>query len=316
MSKTPVFVEPSPTPLLERLLEEYQASCRARGLSPKTINHCYGYPLREVWLPFCAREGITEPGQVTQRVLDRLSTHLLDKGGKNGPLAKTTIHSYLRAVNHFLAWATKEGEVTATAGKAHLPKLPRRLLETLERPEIQALEDAADNDRDKLIVRTLADTGIRLGELVGLRTSDLIEQGRKHYLRVRGKGDQERLVAVPGLYPRLRRYADRGRPQGAHSDRLFMSRRRRAGGEYEPLRESGIEQLVRELGEKAGIKKRVYPHLLRHSYATWALRKRMNPIQLQNILGHASLAMISTTYSHLTPSDSHDAMEALLRAED
>jgi len=84
----------------------------------------------------------------------------------------------------------------------------------------------------------------------------------------------------------------------------------------EPLKESGVEQLVRDLGEKAGIKKRVYPHLLRHSYATWALRKRMSPIQLQNILGHTSLAMISTTYSHLMPSDSHDAMEALLRAED
>jgi integrase/recombinase XerD len=300
-----------------RLLAEYQASCRARGLSPKTINHCYGYPLREVWLPFCAEQGITQPAQVNQKVLDRLSSQLLDHGGKKGPLSKTTIHSYLRAVNHFLAWARVEGEVSATAGKAHLPKLSRRLLDTLGRDELQAIEDAADNERDKLIVRVLADTGIRLGELVHLTTADLIEQpGRKHYLKVGGKTG-ERLVAAPRLYPRLIRYRDRVRPRDTAADYLFLSRRRSPKtGDYEPLQESGVEQLIRELGEKAGLKKRVYPHLFRHSFATEALRKKMDPIQLQNILGHKSLAMISTIYSHLTPSDSHDAMEAFLKAED
>jgi len=311
-------VKPSPTPALVHLLEDYEASCRARGLSPKTIRYGYGYPLREIWLPFCAEQGIAEPAQVNQKLLDKLSSQLLDRGGKKGPLSKTTIHSYLRAVNHFLAWARAEGEVTASAGKAHLPKLPRRLLDTLERGEIQAIEDAADNERDKLLVRVLADTGIRLGELVGLTTADLIDQqDRKHYLKVRGKGDMERLVAAPRLFVRLRRYADRARPRDTASKYLFLSRRRSAKtGDYEPLQESGVEQLIRELGEKAGLTKRVYPHLFRHSFATEALRKGMNPIQLQNILGHASLAMISTTYAHLTPSDSHDAMEAFLRAED
>jgi integrase/recombinase XerD len=312
------IVEPRPTPALVRLLDDYDASLRARGRSKKTIQYGYGYPLREVFLPFCAEQGITAPVELTQKALDRLATQLLERGGKKGPLSKTTIHSYLRAVNHFLAWARADVDVPSPTGKAHLPKLPRRLLDTLSRDEIKGIEQAADNERDQLIVRVLADTGIRLGELVALTISDLVEQqGRKHYLKVRGKGDMERLVAVPGLFMRLRRYADRVRPRDSGSKFLFLSRRRSAKtGAYEPLRESGVEQLIRDLGDKAGLTRRVYPHLFRHSFATEALRRGMNPIQLQNILGHASLAMISTTYSHLTPSDSHDAMEVFLRASD
>jgi integrase len=55
-------------------------------------------------------------------------------------------------------------------------------------------------------------------------------------------------------------------------------------------------------------KKRVYPRVLRHSYATWALARGMNPIQLAQILGHSSLAMIQNVYSHLSPSDAYEAM--------
>ncbi len=99
------------------------------------------------------------------------------------------------------------------------------VLEVLSSEEIQALEDAAMTERDKLIVRTLADTGIRVGELAKLRTADLTTQGRQQYLRVRGEGSKERLVPVPRLYARLRHYADLGRqwrqpvPPTAHASR-------------------------------------------------------------------------------------------------
>jgi integrase len=65
---------------------------------------------------------------------------------------------------------------------------PRRLLDVRSRDEIQALEDAAVSERDKLIIRFLADTGMRAGELVGLRTSDLVDRDRNHFVRVTGKG--------------------------------------------------------------------------------------------------------------------------------
>jgi hypothetical protein len=60
-----------PPGAIDRLVEDYLAWCRARGLSPKTINDGYGYPLRGVFLPFCDREGIATADQLSNRVLDR-----------------------------------------------------------------------------------------------------------------------------------------------------------------------------------------------------------------------------------------------------
>jgi integrase/recombinase XerD len=71
---------------------------------------------------------------------------------------------------------------------------------------------------------------------------------------------------------------------------------------------SGVSQLLHALAVTAGIKKRVHPHLLRHSFATWALTRGMNPLTLAQILGHSSLVMIQNVYAHLTPADSYEAL--------
>jgi len=305
------------TTALGRLIEEYLAACRARGLAIRTVREAYRYPLVEVFLPFCAEEGIEEPGQVTKRMLDRLTTRLLDEGGKKGALSKFTVASYVRAINAFLSWARREGEV-ADGVKAQAPKLPRRLLDVLSRDEIDKLEDAAKTERDKLIVRVLADAGIRVTELTSLRTTDLLERDRRAYLRVLGKGDKQRDVPImPQLGRRLRRHVERGRPRGTTSDRIFVGlRRSRRTGDHEPLTRSGVDQLIRLLGEEASLERRVHPHLLRHSFATWALTRGMNPIQLAQIMGHSSLAMIQNVYAHLTPQDVYMALERVNRAGD
>lgn len=300
-----MVAEPAANPI-QTLVDDYLADARARGLSPATLTQSYGYPLRNVLVPWCAANEITDLEQLDTRTLNRLSATLLDQGGKRGQLSKHSVHTYMRAINRFLSWAEAEGE--GAGAKAQLPKLPKKLVDVLSRDEIERMEDAAKAERDKLIVRLLADTGIRVGELVSLRTSDLIERDRNHFIRVRGKGSRERLVPVPRLYRRLLRYAERGRPEDTASDKLFIALRRRPGGDYEPLTTSGVDQLIRNLAKSARIEKRVYPHLLRHSYATWALTRGMNPIQLAQILGHSSLAMIQTVYSHLSPSDAYEAM--------
>jgi integrase/recombinase XerD len=74
--------------------------------------------------------------------------------------------------------------------------------------------------------------------------------------------------------------------------------------------------MIKWHAQAAGIERAVHPHLFRHSYATWALRKGMNPLQLQRILGHADLSMISGVYSHLTATDAYAAMLDLMRADD
>jgi len=309
-------VSPPAMSSLERSIADYLASVKARGLSPRTVEH-YEAVLRRILLPFLMERGIESPAGIDQRALDRLSSRLLDDGGARGQLSRHSVHSYLRAVSHYLNWARADGEITAAA-KPQMPKLPHRVLNVLSRDEIRAMEDAAVTERDKLIVRILADTGLRLSELLGLTRDDLIEQGRDRYLKVRGKGSRERLVPLqPNLYARLRRYFERGRPQDSASDRIFLTlRRSRVSGIHEPLDKRAVQELMGVLAVKADIRdKRVHAHALRHAFATFALRKGMNPVQLQRVLGHQSLEMISNVYAHLAPSDAAAAMMALLRDE-
>src|SRR5205823_8197851 len=94
--------------------------------------------------------------------------------------------------------------------------------------------------------------------------------------------------------------------------RMFVSLRRGSNGFYEPLTPSGVGQLLRDLAYRATISKRVHPHLFRHSFATEALRRGMNPVQLAQILGHTGLRMIDSVYSHLTVTDAYEAMMRML----
>src|SRR5262249_50193024 len=159
--------------------DDYLANIRARGLSRKTEAH-YSSVLHRILLPWAEREGITEPAQLDQRALNRLSTGLLDEGSSRGQLSRFSVKSDLTTINHMLVWAAKQGELEAV--KAQVPRTERRVLETLDREEIRRLEDAAQNERDRLIVRLLADTGMRAGELCGIRHDDLIEEGRDRFV--------------------------------------------------------------------------------------------------------------------------------------
>ncbi len=110
----------TPTPFafpLESLVEEYLAGCRRRGLSPKTVVFAYGYPLRHVFLPWCLRAGISDPRRLSNWLLDRFVGELLMRGGKEGPLARQSVITYIRTVNQFLAWAARAGVIEQIKAK-------------------------------------------------------------------------------------------------------------------------------------------------------------------------------------------------------
>jgi integrase/recombinase XerD len=114
-----------------------------------------------------------------------------------------------------LAWARDPAsgvEDERPDGKVRLPKLGRPVEDILSREEIERLEDTARSERDKLIIRVFGDTGMRVGELVRLRTDDQVVRQRKNFLHVRGKGDLDRLVPIiePALWRGLQRFG-RGR---------------------------------------------------------------------------------------------------------
>ncbi|MEO8897972.1 MAG: tyrosine-type recombinase/integrase [Candidatus Dormibacter sp.] len=311
MSRLTAIPATTETPLA-RLVDDYLASCRARGLSPKTVKDAYGYPLQQVFLPFCERQGIGGIEDLDNRLMDRYSSELLERGGKRGPLSRHSVHAYVRNVNLFLGWARRQGETVDAKGQ--LPKLARRDIDVLSRDEVAAMEAAAPTERDKLIIRVLADTGMRVGELVGLQPADIIERNRNHFLRItHAKGGDNRLAPImPDLARRLRRYADRGRPSDS-PDRLFVALRRSPNGRIAPLETSGVLQMIRDIAERAQVAKRVYPHLFRHSFITEALRRGMNPLMVAKIVGHTSLVMIQRNYEHLVVDDTYDALSRMLR---
>lgn len=306
-----VFSPPTASPL-ERLVDDYLMACRARGLARSTIQGSYGYPLRGVFLPWCQANGYVELTQLNGRSMDAFSVHLLEDGGRNGRhLEKTSVHAYVRAVRGFLNWCEQEGE--AKVARPALPTLPRRVLDVLDRDEIDRLEAAAQSERDRLIIRILCDCGLRAEELCSLRPESVIRRDRQAYLNVKGKGERDRLVPLPpSLLRRIEAYIRRLRPVDTRASELFVGLRRGRFGDYEPLTPSGVLQLVARATDRAAIKKRVYTHLLRHSFITNALRSGMSPMLVARIAGHSSLRMIERVYSHLTADDAYDAMMAML----
>jgi integrase/recombinase XerD len=130
------------------------------------------------------------------------------------------------------------------------------------------MERAMLSERDKLIIRVFGDCGLRLDEPTNLRATDMVRSNRQAFLRVLGKRNRVRDVPVmPPLLRRLERFSD-SRSASRSSDRLFVSHRRGRHATYEPLTQSGVYKVVTDAANAARIQKRVYPHLLRHSWMT------------------------------------------------
>jgi integrase/recombinase XerD len=141
--------------------------------------------------------------------------------------------------------------------------------------------------RDGLLILTLFQTGVRISEALSLTPRRIGSHKGGAVLYVLGKGGKARLVACPdSLAHRLKSYAF-DKKLGLE-DRIFKINRRRAW------------QIIKEAAEMAGISKRVYPHLFRHSGAIERLRQTGNPRALQIHLGHASPFMTMRYLSTLT----------------
>lgn len=180
------------------------------------------------------------------------------------------------------------------------PKLKRQLPDVLSYEEIESLIAAIDlskpeGSRNKAILETMYSCGLRVSEVVCLRISQLyLEAG---FIRVRGKGDKERLVPIGSSAVKyLRLYLDTVRkqttPVAGNEDVVFLNKRGSA------LSRVMIFLIIKDLAAKAGIKKTVSPHTFRHSFATHLVEGGADLRAVQEMLGHES---ITTTeiYTHL-----------------
>ncbi|WP_326535123.1 site-specific tyrosine recombinase XerD [Pseudorhodoferax sp.] len=206
----------------------------------------------------------------------------------------------LASFKRYYRWALREGRLQAdpTLRLANA-RQPLRVPKTLSEAQVEALLAAPQGEgavaaRDRAMLELLYATGLRVSELVGLPSVGL--NLRDGLVRVRGKGDKERLVPLGEVAcEALRRYLDGPRAEllaGKTSQLLFVSSRGL------PMRREVFWRLVKRYAGLAGVTSPLSPHTLRHAFATHLLNHGADLRSVQLLLGHADL---STTqiYTHV-----------------
>lgn len=177
------------------------------------------------------------------------------------------------------------------------PKNERRLPQVLTIEEIEKLINVIDNKtvkgkRDKAIIELLYSSGLRVSEIINLKINDL--DFENNYLKCFGKGSKERIVPFGELAKTyIIDYLKERERLKIDSELLFVNKK------GEKLLRQHINNLLRIYSKKAKLKKKVHPHMLRHSFATHLLERGADLRSVQELLGHVD---ISTTqiYTHLT----------------
>ncbi|MEM4883802.1 MAG: tyrosine-type recombinase/integrase [Nitrososphaerota archaeon] len=167
----------------------------------------------------------------------------------------------------------------------------------LTEDEFRKMLTCCESFRDRAILMILWETGVRVGELASLKVKDVEMRGDMALISVSGKTGVRKLpviLAFPDLMMWLRNH-----PNPKPDNPLFVRVR---GRKLEPLLESGIEHVVKKIARKAGIEKRIYPHLLRHSRATQLAQRLREPI-LRQFFGWSPGSRTPQIYIHLSAAD-------------
>ena len=251
-----------------------------RNLSPNT-REAYRRDLAQ-FFDFCDRLGLTGLDGVDRRAMRRWQAQLATRG-----FAAASISRKVSAVRSFFRDAARRDLVDGDPSIG-LPtrKKPSRLPRALGATSLAAMLDGLDGTdpvtlRDRAILEVLYGTGLRVSELAGLSVRDV----QTELVRVRGKGDKDRVVPLAGqARAAVGRYLDGGRPRlaaAASGDALWVGTR---GGALGPR---GVRRVTRSrLG--------TFPHALRHSFATHLLEGGADLRTVQELLGHVELATTQT----------------------
>lgn len=226
----------------------------------------------------------------------------LEVNKKQG-ISLNSLARYLVSLRMFYRYLVAEGRLKKDVTSfLEAPKLWRRIPNVLNYQTIEKLLAAPDLSkplgiRDKAILEVLYATGARVSEVITLKLNGVnLDLG---YLRCFGKGNKERIVPLGELAIKsIRQYLSQVRPElvlrlhPTGTDRLFVDRWGK------PLRRETIWKMVRRYARWAGLRERIYPHILRHSFATHLLEGGADIRYVQEMLGHS---LVSTTqiYTHV-----------------
>jgi integrase/recombinase XerD len=243
-----------------------------------------------------AKKKIDSPRAVT---LSLISEYLADR--KRSGLSASSIKLIVVALKIFFRFVTAKGLIERDPAEAlALPRIERYLPETLNELQVEQFLEKIDTKtphglRDRAMIELLYASGLRISELANSRLENFNFEDR--VVRVTGKGNKTRLVPVGRkACEALAAYLSAERPRlikrRSSSSEIFLSER------GTKLTTARIWQIVKEHARDAGLEKNIYPHLLRHSFATHLLGNGADLRIIQEMLGHAD---ISTTqvYTHV-----------------
>lgn len=263
-----------------------------RGVSPHTLA-AYGRDLRQ-FIRFLQQDGVTGWTAVTAAGARRYVATL------DRRYARSTIARKLSVLRTFFKFLYREGRVSHNPlVVVSTPKQQRRLPKFLTPAEVTAVLRAPDTSsplgiRDRALLEVLYATGMRVGEVVALRTTELAWEDE---LRVTGKGRKERIVLLgAAAQEALRGYLEQGRPallRGRDSGAVFLNAR---GG---PLTDRGVRVVIDRQVRRAAVGRRISPHVLRHTFATHLLDGGADLRTVQELLGHVNLAT-TQVYTHVS----------------
>jgi len=266
-----------------------------KGVSRNTLE-AYGRDLNRFIVYLQEKENVRDVHHITS---DHVIAHIGDLRSQG--LNSRSVNRAIAAIRGLFRYLLteeliEENPVSDIVSGKELVHLPH----TLTREEMDRLLEQPDEAtllglRNRAMMEFMYATGIRVTELISMTLGQLNWQ--VGFVLVRGKGDKERIVPVGrSALNQLRQYLEKARPKllkGSRTDILFLNRSGKG------LTRQGFWKIIRESALRAGIQKRIHPHVFRHSFATHLLEGGADLRSVQVMLGHAD---ISTTqiYTHVT----------------
>ena len=253
----------------ERIINTYIASMRLEGRSEKTLKQYYD-ALTKLLDEIPKNIKDIKTNDIRYHLAHYQSTH---------KVSNATVKNKRKFLSAFFVWATKE-EIIDRNPMLKINSIKEKYV--TKKPfsdiELAKIRDVLKNDREKALVEFLLSTGCRVSEVAGLKVEDV--NFRDGECVVCGKGNKERTVYInnKAMY-----YLERYLP-----DKMDASRPLFLNGWGKSMAKGNIEQLMRDIGKRAGVSK-VHPHRFRRTMATNAMKRGMPVQYIQVILGHSKL---------------------------
>ena len=260
-----------------------------KGRSVKTVENYDRYLSR-----YLAFAKVTSPSKITEQSVREFRIHLNRQAGTSGTMKHKTQNYYMISLRAFLKFLRKRDVESLNPERIELAKVGQRDLDLITADELNRLINGPKGDsslaglRDRAILELFFSTGLRVSELCALNRD--LDLSRDEF-SVRGKGEKIRVVFLSGdAKDAIKAYEKK---RGDVEDALFISTSNTR------LTPRSIERIVKGYAIKAGITRKVTPHVIRHSFATDLLENGADLRSVEALLGHANIAT-TQVYTHIT----------------